>query len=48
MVVMGAAEERGGKVYLTVEGKAVTFRFLSDAERETKGKGKRRGRRGRK
>jgi type IV pilus assembly protein PilO len=49
-IEMGAAEERGGKVYLTVEGKAVTFRFLSDAERAKggKGKGKRRGRKGKK
>lgn len=47
-IEMGAAEERGGKVYLTVEGKAVTFRFLTDAERAAsgKGKGKRRGRKG--
>ena len=45
---MGAAEERGGKVYLTVEGKAVTFRFLTDAERAKRGKGKKGKRRGRK
>jgi type IV pilus assembly protein PilO len=49
-IEMGAAEERGGKVYLTVEGKAVTFRFLTDEERvkSGKGKGKRRGRKGKK
>ena len=41
-----------GKVLLTVEGTAVTFRFLSEDERATvsasskgKGKGNRRGRR---
>ncbi len=42
-------EDRGGKVYLTVTGSAVTFRFLTDAEKELeqqKGKGKRRQRRG--
>jgi type IV pilus assembly protein PilO len=33
-IELGSPEERGGKVYLTVEGKAVTFRFLTDAERE--------------
>lgn len=47
-IEMGAAEERGGKVYLTVEGKAVTFRFLTDAERAKRGKGKKGKRRGRK
>jgi type IV pilus assembly protein PilO len=50
-IEMGASQERGGKVYLTVEGKAVTFRFLTDAERAKKqkagGKGGKR-RRGRK
>ena len=51
-IEMGKPEERGGKVYLTVSGNAVTFRFLSDEEiqrikdtKESKGKGKR-GRRG--
>jgi len=49
-IEMGVPEERGGKVYLTVTGKAVTFRFLTKEEQiaaaEAK-KGKRRGRRGR-
>ncbi|HCH64939.1 MAG TPA: hypothetical protein DFR83_19190, partial [Deltaproteobacteria bacterium] len=31
-IQMGAPEERGGKVYLTVTGKAVTFRFLTKEE----------------
>ena len=31
-VEMDAPEDRGGKVYLRVTGKAVTFRFLTDAE----------------
>lgn len=31
-IEMGRAVERGGKVSLTVAGKAVTFRFLSDEE----------------
>ena len=31
-IEMTKPEERGGKVYLTVEGKAVTFRFLTDEE----------------
>lgn len=41
---LGEPEDRGGKVYLKVTGSAVTFRFLTDAEKldETeKGKGKR-------
>lgn len=48
-IEMTKPEERGGKVYLTVEGKAVTFRFLSDEEiqaataAKSKGKGRRRG-----
>lgn len=48
-IEMTKPQERGGKVYLTVEGKAVTFRFLSDEEIEaataakSKGKGRRRG-----
>jgi type IV pilus assembly protein PilO len=49
-IQMGAPEERGGKVYLTVTGKAVTFRFLTKEEQEAAKndkKGKRRGRRGR-
>ena len=50
-IEMGDPEERGGKVYLTVTGSAVTFRFLSDEEIEAnqkaqeRGKGKR-GKRG--
>jgi len=45
-VKMGEPEERGGKVYLEVSGKAVTFRFLSDEEKSAaaaaaKEKGKR-------
>lgn len=47
-IVMGTPEERGGKVYLTVSGNAVTFRFLSDAEieaQQNKGKKGKRGRR---
>ncbi len=40
-------EERGGKVYLEVEGTSVTFRFLSDDEIEKQGGGKR-GKRGKK
>jgi type IV pilus assembly protein PilO len=46
-IEMGAPEERGGKVYLTVTGKAVTFRFLTKEEQEKMKeakKGKRRGR----
>lgn len=49
-IEIGDPIERGGKVYLTVEGKAVTFRFLSEAERAPKGAkakgGKRKGRKG--
>lgn len=44
-IEIGDPQERGGKVFLTVQGKAVTFRFLKDEEREamqSKGKGKRR------
>lgn len=41
--------ERGGKVLLDVQGQAVTFRFLSDAElNKNKGKSKTKGKRGRK
>jgi type IV pilus assembly protein PilO len=46
---MGTPEDRGGKVYLTVTGSAVTFRFLTEAEKELEEqnkKGKRRRRRG--
>ncbi len=48
-IEIGSPVERGGKVFLTVEGKAVTFRFLKDEERAAaanKGKGKRKGRKG--
>lgn len=31
-IEMNQPQERGGKVYLTVTGKAVTFRFLTDEE----------------
>ena len=31
-IEMNQPQVRGGKVYLTVTGKAVTFRFLSDEE----------------
>jgi type IV pilus assembly protein PilO len=50
-IEMGDPEERGGKVYLTVTGNAVTFRFLTDEEiqanqqAQERGKGKR-GKRG--
>lgn len=50
-IEMAEPEERGGKVYLTVTGNAVTFRFLTDEEIEAnqkaqeRGKGKR-GKRG--
>lgn len=48
-IEIGNPQERGGKVFLTVEGNAVTFRFLKDEERNTgKGKGKRKGRKGKK
>ncbi len=45
-IEMGTPEERGGKVYLTVTGKAVTFRFLTKEEQDAmkdskKGKGRR-------
>lgn len=49
-IQMGEPEERGGKVYLTVTGKAVTFRFLTKEEQDAakggdkKGKRRRRGR----
>ena len=47
-IEMDEAEEIGGKVKLTVSGRAVTFRFLSEDEiGASKGKGKRRkGKRG--
>ncbi len=50
-IEMSDPEERGGKVYLTVTGNAVTFRFLTDEEiqanqnAQERGKGKR-GKRG--
>jgi len=46
-IEMSEPEERGGKVYLTVTGNAVTFRFLTDEEiaanqkSQERGKGKR-------
>ena len=47
---MGRAVERGGKVSLTVAGKAVTFRFLTDdeinADKKVKGRNKGKGRAG--
>lgn len=47
---MGRAVERGGKVSLTVAGKAVTFRFLTDEEinanKKVKGRNKGKGRAG--
>jgi type IV pilus assembly protein PilO len=47
---MGRAVERGGKVSLTVSGKAVTFRFLTDdeinANKKVKGRNKGKGRAG--
>jgi len=48
-IEMGSPVERGGKVSLTVSGRAVTFRFLTDEEikKGKKGKG-RKGKRGRK
>jgi len=49
-IEMGDPEERGGKVYLTVTGNAVTFRFLTKEEQvqnSAKGKKGKRGRRGR-
>jgi len=43
-IEMGSAVERGGKVSLTVAGKAVTFRFLTDDEinagKKKRGRGK--------
>lgn len=45
-VAMSDPDERGDKVYLTVTGKAVTFRFLSDEEKAAeaaKAKGKKKG-----
>jgi type IV pilus assembly protein PilO len=45
-IEIGDPQERGGKVFLTVEGNAVTFRFLKDDERASVGKSK--GKRGRK
>jgi len=49
-IEMSAPVERGGKVSLTVAGKAVTFRFLSDEEinkgKKGKGRNKRKGRKG--
>ncbi len=48
-IEIGSPQERGGKVFLTVEGNAVTFRFLKDDERGSgKGKGKGKGRKGKK
>ena len=47
-ITMELSGERGGKSILKVEGKAVTFRFLTEEEREAtpasnkRGKGKRR------
>lgn len=46
-IQMGAPEERGGKVYLTVTGNAVTFRFLTEEEKAKQDDGKK-GKRGRK
>ena len=47
---VGRAVERGGKVSLTVAGKAVTFRFLTDdeinANKKVKGRNKGKGRAG--
>ena len=49
-IEMGSAVERGGKVSLTVSGKAVTFRFLSDSEikkgKKGRGRNAKRGRAG--
>jgi type IV pilus assembly protein PilO len=48
-IEMGAPVERGGKVSLTVSGRAVTFRFLTDEEIAKGKKGKKgKGKRGRK
>ena len=46
-IQMGTPEERGGKVYLTVTGNAVTFRFLTEEEKAKQDDGKK-GKRGRK
>jgi hypothetical protein len=47
---MGRAVERGGKVSLTVAGKAVTFRFLTEEEvaagAKVKGRNRKKGRAG--
>ena len=48
-IEMEKPEERGGKVYLQVTGKAVTFRFLTDEERaaaDARAKAKSKGGRG--
>jgi len=49
-IEMGRAVERGGKVSLTVAGKAVTFRFLDKDElaqsKQVKGRDKKKGRAG--
>ncbi|MDG1483027.1 MAG: type 4a pilus biogenesis protein PilO [Myxococcota bacterium] len=51
-IEMAEPEERGGKVYLTVTGNAVTFRFLTDEEiaanqkAQERGKGKAKRKRG--
>jgi type IV pilus assembly protein PilO len=49
-IEMGRAVERGGKVSLTVSGKAVTFRFLTKEElsqgQKVKGRNKKEGRAG--
>ena len=47
-VTMANPDERGDKVYLTVTGKAVTFRFLTDEEKaaEAAAKAKSKGKRG--
>jgi type IV pilus assembly protein PilO len=48
-IEMGTPVERGGKVSLTVSGRAVTFRFLTDEEIKKGKKGKKgKGKRGRK
>lgn len=48
-IEMGSPVERGGKVSLTVSGRAVTFRFLTDEEIKKGKKGKKgKGKRGRK
>lgn len=48
-IQMGTPDDRGGKVFLRVTGKAVTFRFLSDEERarhSEEGKASKKGGRG--